>query len=243
MNRKKAIIIGATSGIGLEIAIQLLQEGWKIGATGRRSVALLKLQHQFEGQVEIEVMDVTLPKAPEQMNRLIERLGGMDLFLLSAGIGFQNPELNESIEVDTMMTNGVGFTRMIGAAFNYFKTHGKAGQIAAITSVAGTKGIGVAPAYSASKRFQQNYIEAMAQLAYRQGLDINFTDIRPGFVATDLLKGRDYPLLMDARFVAGKIIDAIKRKQRIVVIDWRYRMLVILWRFIPRWIWERMKVG
>lgn len=106
----------------------------------------------------------------------------------------------------------------------------------------GTKGLGVAPAYSATKRFQNTYIEALAQLARMQHLDIHFTDIRPGFVATDLLKSGKYPMLMKADRVAQHIIKALREKRRVVVIDGRYRVLVFFWRMIPRWLWERLPI-
>ena len=130
---------------------------------------------------------------------------------------------------------------MVTAAFNYFKTRGS-GHIAVISSIAGTKGLGVAPAYSATKRFQNTYIEALAQLARMQHLDIHFTDIRPGFVATDLLKSGKYPMLMKADRVAQHIIKALREKRRVVVIDGRYRVLVFFWRMIPRWLWERLPI-
>lgn len=102
--------------------------------------------------------------------------------------------------------------------------------------------MGSAPAYSATKRFQNTYIEALEQLARMQHYPIRFTDIRPGFVATDLLKGGRYPMLMQAPKVAARIVRAIDRRQTVAVIDGRYRVLVFFWRLIPRWLWKRMPV-
>lgn len=102
--------------------------------------------------------------------------------------------------------------------------------------------LGIAPAYSATKRFQNTYIEALTQLAHMQKLAIRFTDIRPGFVDTDLLKGGKYPMLMRADKVAARIVKAIERQERIVIIDGRYRLLVFFWRLIPRRIWERLSI-
>ena len=184
---KRAIIIGATSGIGEEVAKLLIQQGWHIGIAGRREEALEKLQATAPGQIEIQRLDVTDSDAPTLLETLIRKLGGMDLFFLSSGIGSQNPDLKPEIELNTARTNVEGFTRMVTAAFNHFKTQG-GGHIAVISSIAGTKGLGIAPAYSATKRFQNTYIEALAQLSRMQHLNIHFTDIRPGFVATDLLK-------------------------------------------------------
>ena len=238
---KRAIIIGATSGIGEEVARLLVQQGWHIGIAGRREEALKNLQATALRQIEIQRLDVTETDAPTQLETLIRKLGGMDLFFLSSGIGSQNPDLLPEIELNTARTNVEGFTRMVTSAFNYFKARGE-GHIAVISSIAGTKGLGIAPAYSATKRFQNTYIDALAQLARMQHLNIHFTDIRPGFVATDLLKSGKFPMLMQAGQVATSIVRALNRKQLVVVIDGRYRVLVFFWRMIPRWLWERLPI-
>lgn len=238
---KRAIIIGATSGIGEEVAKLLVQQGWHIGIAGRREEALEKLQATAPGQIVIQRLDVTDPDAPTLLETFIRKLGGMDLFFLSSGIGSQNPDLKPEIELNTTRTNVEGFTRMVTSAFNYFKTRGE-GHIAAISSIAGTKGLGIAPAYSATKRFQNTYIEALAQLSRMQHLNIHFTDIRPGFVATDLLKSGKFPMLMQANQAAKSIVRALNRKKRVIVIDDRYRVVVFFWRMIPRWLWERLPI-
>ena len=166
---QKAIIIGATSGIGQEVARILVQQGWHIGIAGRREEALHALQATAPDRIITEQLDVTEETATLHLHNLIKKLGGIDLFFLSSGV---------DIELNTARTNVEGFTRMVTAAFNYFKEKGS-GHIAVISSIAGTKGLGVAPAYSATKRFQNTYIEALAQLARMQHLDIHFTDIRP----------------------------------------------------------------
>lgn len=135
-----------------------------------------------------------------------------------------------------------GFIRMVDTAFIYFRKSG-GGHLAVISSIAGTKGLGVAPAYSATKRFQNTYIDALEQLSYLQKLNIRFTDIRPGFVATDLLNdGKHYPMLMKADKVGCAITRALKHEKRIAVIDWRYRILVFFWKMIPCWLWKRLPV-
>ena len=100
----------------------------------------------------------------------------------------------------------------------------------------------MAPSYSATKRFQNTYIDALAQLARMEKLPITFTDIRPGFVKTDLLKNDNYPLLMRPERVAQRIVRALKRKKRTVIIDWRYVTLVFFWKLIPDYIWERLSI-
>ena len=138
---KRAIIIGATSGIGREVAKQLLLQGWRLGIAGRRLPALEALQSSAPDLIEIAVLDVTQPDATPKLNNLIRRVGGMDLFLLSSGIGYQNMELNPDIELDTARPNVEGFMRMADTAFHHFREHG-GGQLAVISSIAGTKGLG-----------------------------------------------------------------------------------------------------
>ena len=238
MNKyKRAIVIGASSGIGKEVAQLLVKEGWTVGVAARR-VELL----QAIGAVETEAIDVTQKEATVKLRNLIERLGGMDLFFYASGIGKQNRELQENIELATMETNAVGFTRMIGEAYRYFAERGE-GHIAAITSIAGTKGLGPAPAYSATKAMQNTYLEALEQLANAKGLKIRFTDIRPGFVDTALLNDDfHYPMMLKPEDVAKDIVKAIHAKKHVRIIDWRYRILTALWQMIPRWIWRRIKL-
>ena len=231
---RKIIIIGATSGIGYEITQLYRKQGWRIGIAGRRTELLAKIRSEAPDQIETAQIDVTCPE-------LIDRVGGMDVFLLSSGIGSQNRNLNSDIELSTVQTNTVGFTQMVISAYDYFKKHG-GGQLAVISSIAGTKGLGAAPSYSATKRYQNTYIEALDQLAQMEKLPIVFTDIRPGFVKTDLLKNDKYPMLMPPQYVARKIVKAIERKKRRTVIDWRYAVLVFFWKLIPSFVWRRLPI-
>lgn len=233
----KAIIVGASSGIGLEVARLFIQRGWTVGVAARRLDLL-----QTIGAADVEQIDVTSADAPEKLMQLVGRLGGMDLFFYASGIGKQNRELTPDIELATVETNGLGFTRMIGCAYRYFAQQGR-GHIAAITSIAGTKGLGPAPAYSATKAMQNVYLQALEQQANARKLDIRFTDIRPGFVDTALLSGTfHYPMMLKPQAVAREIVSAIEHHKHIRVIDWKYRILTAVWRRIPRCIWRRIKL-
>ena len=242
MSDKKAIIVGASSGIGLEVAKLLMADGWQLGVAARREGPLQELKAKGEDRVEIMTIDVTKAEAGEKLLALVDRLGGMDLYFHASGIGKQNRTLEEDIELITTETNAVGFTRMIGTAYRYFAQQGR-GHIAAITSIAGTKGLGPAPSYSATKAMQNVYLQALEQQARSRGLDICFTDIRPGFVDTALLSGDfHYPMMLRPEQVAQEIICAINHRQHIRIIDWKYRILTAIWRRIPRWGWRRIKL-
>lgn len=239
---KRIVIVGATSGIGQETARACIREGWRVGIAGRRTEALEALQAEAPEQIEIGQIDITHDHAPEALQQLIEKLGGMDIYLHCSGIGSQNLTLDPAIEIATARTNAEGFIRMVTAVFNYFRING-GGHIAAISSIAGTKGLGTAPAYSATKRMQNTYLDALAQLAHMEHLPIRITDIRPGFVATALLNdGRRYPMLMRPERVAAQILRAIKKHKRRIVIDRRYAVMVFFWRLIPEWLWERLTI-
>ena len=233
----KAIIIGASSGIGHEVARLFIQRGWTVGVAARRIELLDSL-----GAAAVEQIDVTREDAPDKLMSLVNRLGGMDLFFYASGVGKQNRELTADIEQWTVETNGLGFTRMIGCAYRYFAQQGR-GHIAAISSIAGTKGLGPAPAYSATKAYQATYLQALEQQANARKLNIRITDIRPGFVDTALLSGLPrYPMMLQPQQVAREIVSAIEHHDHIRIIDWRYRILTALWRRVPRFIWRRLKL-
>ena len=272
---KKAIVMGATSGIGMEVASLLAQRGWQVGIAGRRIDRLEEVKRNTnllisespkasKGEIACyQQIDVTSPEAPSLLLKLIEKLGGMDLYFHSSGIGWQNNSLDIEKEMKTVETNGLGFVRMVDTAFNWFAKQsqeqdkgqelsqeqnsdkGKGNdtyRIACITSIAGTKGLGAAPAYSATKRFQNHYLECLTQQAHMRHLPIAITDIRPGFVKTDLIAGSNYPLQLTPQKVALQIVNAIERGKTVKTIDWKYSILVSLWRMIPRWIWTRLTI-
>ena len=122
---RRAVIIGATSGIGYEVAQLLLAEGWYLGIAGRRRENLLEFQKKSPDRIKICALDIRKEGAENELEKLIGELGGMDLFLQSSGIGFQNFELSPDIELNTLETNGTGFVRMVGYAFRYFRQQGK----------------------------------------------------------------------------------------------------------------------
>ena len=242
MNKKRAIIMGASSGIGLEVARQLLDEGWVLGLAARRTEAIERLSREHPGQVFSAVIDVMSDDAPSRFLSLIEKVGHICLYFHVSGVGKQNMQLEREIEELTVRTNALGFTRLVDTAFNYFADNG-GGHIAAISSIAGVKGLGAAPSYSATKAFQSIYLQALEQQAHMRRLHISFTDIRPGFVSTPLLGDEHkYPLLMQTEKVASDIVRSIHKKRRVRIIDWRYRLIVFFWKLLPNRLWAYLPV-
>lgn len=240
---KKILIMGASSGIGRKVAEEFASRGIMVGAAARNKKALVELRRKYPETVVTEEIDIDEKNASDKMLGLIKKMGGMDIYFHVSGIGYNNPPLDPEREVDIVMTNACGFARMISSAYRYFRDNGGKGQIVALTSVAGTNGIGKMAAYSASKKFDQTYLVALEQLAMEEDVDIKFTDIRPGWVRTPLLSDeKEYPMEMTLDYVVPQIVRAIVKHPRVAVIDWRFNLLVGLWRLLPNALWTRMSI-
>ncbi len=244
-NSRRAVVMGATSGIGLEVVRELCRKGWQVGIAGRREQELKRIQAETDGVVAWARIDITEADAPAQLLQLIAQMGGIDLYFHSSGIGYQNPVLDADKELRTVETNALGFTRMVDAVFTHFAQSEQPGHIAVISSIARTKGLGAAPAYSATKRYVSHYMECLQQLCTIRHLrHIRLHDIRPGFVRTPLIAdGNSYPMQLEASRVAHIIVRGIEHNRSIITVDWRYRLLVAGWRLIPRWLWVRLPIS
>ncbi|MBR4964578.1 MAG: SDR family NAD(P)-dependent oxidoreductase [Alistipes sp.] len=246
---KRAIVIGATSGIGRAVVQQLVEQGWRVAVSGRRSEALDELRVMYGADRVITApMDVTKESSLQVLDSMITELGAPDLFLYASGIGGQNREIDIAKELDIIDTNCKGMVRVVDHFVCYVRDCGEyndkhKAHIAVITSIAGTRGLGSAPAYSATKSMQSTYISALAQLCSMECINVRFTDIRPGFVKTAILNPqKHYPMLMSVDSAAKHIIRGLKRKKRVLIFDWRYKLLVAFWHLIPRCVWERLRL-
>lgn len=243
------LIVGASSGLGHGIAEHYARQGWKVGVCARREEKLRALAEKYPDNVEWTVLDVTADNSARQFVDFVDRLGGVDVVLYAAGCGWNNPMLDSTQDSRTVMTNVVGFTKIVNAAFDWYASHvtpsGRKGALCAITSIAGTKGIGISATYSATKRYQNTYLEALTQLATVRKVPVTITDIRPGFIDTDLLDtaAHRYPMLMGVDYAVQRIVRAINRRRSVAYIDWRWQIVVSLWRLIPRRLWVRLKLN
>ena len=230
---KKAIVIGATSGIGKSISEILILNGYAVGVTGRRLEILKSLKEKNTDKIFYCQMDVQeLPSIETICDNLVNQLGGLDLIIISAGIGDENKSLDFTIENNVIKTNIQGFTCVADWALRYFKKQGY-GHLVNISSIAGLTGNGEAPSYNATKAFQINYLEGLRLNADKSGTNINVTDVRPGYINTDMAKGEGMFWMAPVGKAAQQIFTAIKRKKKVVYITKRWRIIGFLLKIIP----------
>jgi len=237
---KKAIVIGATSGIGKGLAAKLADNNFKVGITGRRTELLNELKLQKPNSFFDSTFDITDTKIiVDKLDKLVAELGGLDLLVISSGTGDLNEKLDFEIEIRTVETNIIGFTCVANWAFNYFENE-KAGHLVAISSVGGLRGSRQAPAYNATKAYQINYLEGLRQKATKLKYPIFVTDIRPGFIDTAMAKGEGKFWVATVEKATQQIFDAIKNKKKIAYITKRWRIIGSILKRIPRQIYDRM---
>jgi len=239
-NLKKAIIIGATSGIGRELAVLLSENNYMVGITGRRTNLLNELKAEKPDRYFVKTVDITDFKQTEQnLNELTKELGGLDLLILCSGIGDLNHNLDFQIERKTIETNVLGYTCVVNWAFNLFEKQ-RTGHLVAISSVGGLRGSRQAPAYDATKAFQMNYLEGLRQKAKKLHTDIKVIDIRPGFVDTDMAKGEGLFWVSSVEKAAKQTVNAINNGERVTYITKRWRLIAAILKHLPGTVYDKM---
>jgi short-subunit dehydrogenase len=236
----KAIVIGATSGIGRELAKQLAEAGYSVGITGRRTELLQTLATELPTKAVIRTMDVAKPEvAMSILEEMIAAMGAVDLIVINAGVGIVNPELDWSTEKQIIDVNVTGFVAMANIAMRYFIQQ-KRGHLVGISSIAALRGSRHAPAYNASKAFISSYMAGMRNKAAQLGLSIPVTDIQPGFVDTPMIAGNQTFWMASVEKAVSQIIDAIRKKRRQAYITKRWRLVAWVFQAVPGVIYDRL---
>jgi len=237
---KKAIVIGATSGIGCELAKVLGEQGYAVGLTGRRLHLLQELENkwQYQAAVYTQVMDISQAQAIEDLKQLIERMDGVDLIVISAGIGVVDADLSCALEQETIAVNVLGFTAMANVAYHYFKQKG-AGHLVGISSIAAIRG-GAIPSYHASKAYVSNYLQGLRFITAKGRHQIFVTDVKPGFVDTAMAQGEGQFWVASPQKAAQQIFQAIKKKKKHVYITKRWRLVAWLLKILPESFYNKL---
>jgi short-subunit dehydrogenase len=238
LHMKKAIIVGATSGIGKGLAEIFAENGYKVGIAGRRTDFLEQLKAGRPDSFLVKTMDVIdTSTAVKSMDELVEELGGLDLIVICSGVGNIVENIDFEVEKRTIDVNVIGFTNIADWAFNYFNKQ-RFGHLVGISSVAGLRGIRYAPSYSASKSYQINYLESLRQKAAHLKLPVYVTDIRPGFVDTAMAQGNKVFWVAPVEKAAQQIFQAIRSKKKVAYITKRWRLLAAILKQIPNVIFD-----
>lgn len=236
----KIIIIGATSGIGKAVAEYYASKNWKIGITGRRIEKLDEIKAHFPtAHILTAQMDVADTEAArKQLADLVEQLGGCDVLLINAGVGY--PKATYEQELETIDINARGFMALAHWGFEYFKSVGK-GQLAAVSSVAGQRSSPYSPEYHATKAFMYSYLEGLHLRTLKWYPTIHVTDIRPGFVDTPMTEqNKNMFWVATPQKAAQQIAHAIERKKAVAYITKRYVLVAWLMRLMPTWMYSRL---
>ena len=238
MNTKNIIIIGATSGIGRALFERYIVECNSLGIVGRRTHLLDELQHQHPSNTYTATADITKQDEIEKaIYTLHTDLGSFDLAIVCSGTGDLNPSLDYDVERPTIDTNVTGWTFVVDMLYHIFEQQGH-GHLVAITSAGGLRGEPMAPAYSATKAYQINYMEALRKKAFKADRKITVTDVRPGLVDTAMAKGEGLFWVMPVEKVASQICAAIRRKKSKVYVTKRWHVLAIVNKNLPFFLYR-----
>ena len=234
------VIIGATSGIGKALFEKYARGDNRIGIVGRRANLLDELCQKYPSKTITAKADITnLEEIEQAINALHKELEYIDLAIMCSGTGDINATLEYNVERLTIDTNITGWTFVIDRLYNIFVQQGH-GHLVAITSAGGLRGEPMAPAYSASKAYQINYMEALRKKAYKSGNHILVTDIRPGLVDTAMAKGEGLFWVMPVEKVASQIVAAIRKQKSKAYVTKRWHVLAIINKNLPYSIYKKM---
>lgn len=238
---KKVAVIGATSGIGRALAIELHKRGYTVGATGRRRERLEKLKQNLGSRISTAYMDVTeLEEAVEQLEHLKNKMGGIDSIVLNAGVSNYQKRVGRKGDLRIIDVNIRGFANLAAYSFSMFHRQ-EQGHIIGISSIASLFGWGLSAPYSASKAFMNTYLQGYRQKANHSDADITVSTILPGFVKSEMTEGKKGMFWMsDTDKAAAQIADAIEKKKHRAYITKRWRLIAWLLKLTPNWFWDRM---
>lgn len=243
---QRALIVGASSGIGAALARLLAAEGYTLALVARRAERLAALRAEINttaGEVRALIYphDVTrVEEVPTLFRRILADLGGLDLCIYVAGLLIPVGRDEFDFEKDVTMTavNYLGALAWLNPVAAVFQGMGQ-GVIVGIGSVAGDRGRVGAPAYNASKAALHTYLEALRNRLSRRGVHV--LTVKPGFVRTDMLQHSSRTFwVISPEQAARAIYHAIRRRKQVVYVPARWALLMWVVRHIPSFLFRRL---
>jgi len=244
--REKAILVGASRGLGAAIAKQLASEGYLIALVSRSTEDLKSLSegiNQTAGEVVTREYFHDLKNSGEVetlLPRLISDLGGLDLFIFNSGILNHTAleEFNFASDQEMIEVNLIGALAWLNPVAKVFQSLGR-GHIVGISSVAGDRGRILNPAYGASKAGLSSILESYRNRLTRKGVHV--LTVKPGFLDTDMTKGRTGLLFMTSpEDAASQISKAIRSGKQTVYISPIWGLIMLVVRLIPSFIFRKL---
>jgi short-subunit dehydrogenase len=248
MKDKKIFLTGASSGIGEGLALEMAKRGAILGLLARREDMLRDLAARCEaagGKARVLPADVTdagaVKKAADEFRN---EFGQIDMLIANAGIGGSADARNLDIERVTQIitVNLIGAVHSVGAVLPEMLER-KSGQLVAISSLAGYRGLPKSSAYCASKAGVSNFFESLRLDLRGTGVDV--TIIHPGFIKTPLTAGREnkMPFLMELDDGVKKILTIIEKRKKSAAFPFPLSALVRAGNFFPIWLYDRIAGG
>ena len=235
---KKAIIVGASSGIGKEMAKQLSEKGYQLGLMARRIELLDTLNNELGSKHLVMQIDLqNFDDAEKKLVTMISELKDVDIIVLNSGIGTEEYQLDWKYQKQVIDVNVSGLVLMSTVAMDYFLKR-KRGQIVGISSIAAHISSGLALTYCASKAFVSSYLNGLRSRARRSKLPITITTIEPGFVDTPMVK-TTMPWMASVDKAVSQMISGIENLKHHIYITKRYRFVVWIMKLIPTAILRR----
>ena len=229
---KQGIIVGASSGIGWELALQLAAQGYQVGLMARRDGCLNKLADSLPGEHFVQKTDVAnAEQAVTELTSLIEKMGEVELIVVNSGVGSSERLLDWEVQRQMIDVNVRGFAAMSLTAMNYFVERG-AGHLVGVSSAAAHFSGGLTPTYNATKAFASNYLNGLRSRAARSKKPIVVTTVEPGYVDTPMVEGRPMWLAPLEKSVA-QLVKAINNRADHVFITKRWRYVALLLDIMP----------
>lgn len=244
---KHALVVGASSGMGAALARRLAAGGCQVAVVARREAELAKLCDEINagGAVRARAYphDVRcVEETPALFQQIAADLGGLDLVIYAAGVQprVAPDEYDSEKDRSIVEVNVIGAMAWLNEAARRFERAG-AGTIVGIGSIAGDRGRRGNPAYGASKAALEHFLEALRNRLTRKGVSV--VTIKPGFIDTDLTKGMPGLFwLISADEAAKKILAAARRGSVTAYVPARWRLVGLIIRHIPSFLFRRMKI-